>query len=336
MNEDLLYKQWGGGPSDVRYKGVSNIISDTHFGKKFTRDVPLNRKGDRERLVMKRFKEYMEVACGFRSIFHLGDLFDSTNVPNSVLMEVAQTVISTAKMNPLIDFFFIAGNHDVSSNTNKISSFDLFEFMCKGVPNIFVVNKKPLYVEKFELLLVPFNWFENTEKQLEGFDLDEIRFIYGHFPNNPVPSVLTELKKRRGSDLQIKSGHIHNSEWEVDSGVEFINSFEPLNHTEDRFSRRYIKCDVEELNEMLEKDTDFSEKCLIVRRKGEIEPLFTPDCLQFTLIEENVEDEVSLQEVNMDSFDLKDSFYYWMKESGLEDEAVNELWSELKELEKGE
>ena len=135
-----------------------NFIGDPHFGKKFG-DVPLHRKGEREQQQLDTFK--VELAVPADMCIMVGDLFDTFTVSNEVLMNVHNILVDALNENKT-QYVMLMGNHDVSRDAHKISSFQVLKSMFKDNEEIeFITTHKPYILDK--ILFCPYSEFKTAK-----------------------------------------------------------------------------------------------------------------------------------------------------------------------------
>lgn len=251
-------------------------LGDPHLGRKFETGVPLHRKGDRERMQWEQFRTALLTT---RAEVHvtMGDLFDKFIVPPEVVLRAVDTYRRAAEENPNTLFVVLRGNHDVSRNAEKASSFDLFDAMLYEDGNIWVISDAPHQHEN--MLFIPYDPFNYD--YLEDYLTDEVDTVYSHFDivdfggHNVIP---TELFARHGIKTAI-NGHDHNRRNLTRHGVEITvtGSMQPYSHAEDADGTLYITCTLDELASL-----DVREKNVrVLLHPGETLPVDL-DCLSLT------------------------------------------------------
>ena len=81
-----------------------NFIGDPHLGKNFG-GVPLHRRGEREESQFKQFSD--ELNSNHDITIMVGDLFDTFNVSNDVLLRTMNVITEAAYANPNKQYYFI-------------------------------------------------------------------------------------------------------------------------------------------------------------------------------------------------------------------------------------
>lgn len=278
------------------------ILGDPHLGRRFKTGVPLHRVGERELSVWRDFEKSLFDASKPTHVM-MGDLFDKFVVPPEVVLRAANTYIEAAKRNPHTMFFVLQGNHDVSRDTAKGSSFDLFAALVSSVSNIAVVKDRPLVA--FTFGFVPYSAFTPTEELVASLP-DDLDAVFGHWDiqdwggDNVIP---TALLSKKNIPLAV-SGHDHLAREERFHGVDVIvtGSMQPYTHAEDNTGNFYVTAHLEELEGM-----DLTNKNVrVLLRDGEVLPADL-DCLSLTAKRAVEEDEtVEIDTSEFEGLDLKD------------------------------
>ena len=103
-------------------------VGDPHLGRIFRTGVSTSNFGIREKLVLKDFESLLnpEEESQINFVVVMGDLFDKFIVKPSVVNNAVKLIESAVKQNPHIHYFIIPGNHDLSKDKTKVSSYHLF------------------------------------------------------------------------------------------------------------------------------------------------------------------------------------------------------------------
>lgn len=327
-----------------------NFIGDPHMGKRFP-DVPLHRRGDREKMQLAKFKDELNTKCDFNIM--VGDLFDVFNVSNEVLMDVYYAIKEAAEANPYTYFFWISGNHDISRDANVIHSFDILREMLRTLEpqvrcftettHVRTQAKTPhpdLYDDDyyFNLLLCPYSPFKTSAEEVEPFCMEGYQYdvVVGHWdvgtiagPHNLIP--LEHLFKV--TDLVI-TGHEH-THLEIQHGDKLViktGSMQPYSHGEDPDGEFYVTRTLAQVEAALAADPlSFHDKCVRLVLSGDEQPPVGFDCLQFAVkrVDTSLEE---LYEANLDGdFSFKAIFDETFKENGLSDDTINKYWDKYKQ-----
>jgi len=258
---------------------------DPHLGRRFRTGVPLHRIGDREKMQWEQFEREI---TGAKSDVHvcMGDIFDSFVVPPEVVLRVAEIY---RRANTDTVHVLIRGNHDVSRNTDRASSFDLLRELIGD--HVLVVDREPVVHEN--LGFVPYDPFE-AQPVPEGVDA-----VFGHWdvvdfgshnviPVGDVPLMIT--------------GHDHTPRELERNGVRIIvtGSMQPYSHGEDPEHKLYITLPLDEIGQ--HDLTNMNVRLLL--REGEAIPEDL-DCLSVTAIrvgddQEEVEALEDFEALNLD------------------------------------
>lgn len=297
------------------------IISDTHIGKKWAANVPLHRRGDREKLQRETFANIL--ANCHEDLYHLGDLFDSWNVSNDDLMFVANELLKWSVNNPSCYARIIAGNHDLS-RSDKYSSFEVLDEVVSQTKNIELLDFPDIVDDE---LFIPFSYQKSYAEMVKPFLGKHYASVYVHAD---LPDV--EALKRLDADC-IYSGHLHNLRpHNVIGGVEFVNSMLPLNHYEavgtkwDGSLYKTFDC----VDQFYVSNSNVHDKCVkILIHENEIAPN-REDIDAMQVIIKSADEEVAemYEDVVADGFDARAVFDECMKD--VDSEIKEECWEGYK------
>lgn len=274
------------------------VLGDPHLGRKFETGVPLHRKGEREHMQREKFiRSLMDTYADLHVC--IGDLFDKFVVPPEVLLFAVGTYMEAAAKNPNTTYIVLRGNHDVSRNVDKASSWDIFVAMVDSHPNIVAVDDVPYTYEN--MLFIPYDPFnyDHLEVHLNA----GIETVFGHFDivdfggHNVAP---TELFARYGVKTLI-NGHDHVARELDRDGVHIIvtGSMEPFTHAEDKTGDLYVTVTLDELAKL-----DVRNKNVrVLLKDGETLP-DDLDCL--SLVAKRVIDDDADRTVDTEEFDSLD------------------------------
>ncbi len=109
------------------------IINDTHLSVNRVSGTTPQSREDLRNYVFAEFDKLLHIADG-HDLCILGDLFDAFEVAPRDWLEAYLLLADWCANNPTSDLFLIAGNHDVSSKADKVSSF---ETLCEVLVNQF-------------------------------------------------------------------------------------------------------------------------------------------------------------------------------------------------------
>lgn len=273
-------------------------LGDPHLGRKFRTGVPLHRIGDREAMVWRDFEASL---MGMTTPLHvcMGDLFDKFTVPPEVVLRTYRIYREAAETHPETDFVILQGNHDVSRDTARGSSFDLFAELVRDISNIVVITT----VEEINGYgFVPFDAFTPVEDQCRLLS-DNLKTVFMHhdytdFGGDHV--IPTKLLKSKGITTVI-NGHDHLARSEARHGVEvhLTGSLQPYTHAEDDSGDLYVTVTLDELATM-----DVTNKNVrVILHEGEDLPADL-DCLSLIAKRESVIPQ-DVDTTDFDTFDIK-------------------------------
>ena len=302
------------------------IITDTHIGKKWAANVPLHRRGDREKLQRETFANIL--ANCHEDLYHLGDLFDSWNVSNDDLMFVHHCVDEWSLNNRGCQANFIAGNHDLS-RSGKISSFEILKELFASRENVHFHVRPDDEVNWLwdpyhnYRLVIPFSYQKSYAEMVKPF-------LGKHYTNVYVHADLPDVEALKQLDADhIYSGHLHNLRpHNVVGGVEFVNSMLPLNHYEavgtqwDGTLYKTYDC----VDQFYVSNAEVHDKCVKIRvHENEIAPNREDiDAMQVIIVRAEEEDSKTFEEVELGEFDSRKVFDECMKD--VHEELKEEIW----------
>lgn len=274
-------------------------LGDPHLGRKFKTGVPLHRVGDRERGQWHQFELSL---LGAKDDFHIcmGDLFDKFVVPPEVVLRAARAYRQAAYENPGVAYIVIRGNHDVSRDALKQSSFDIFTALVADLPNVSVIDQ---VAEIGKMGFVPFCAFTPVADQIQllsnGLEIVFMHHDYVDFGGDHV--IPTEALAARDI-FHVVNGHDHLPRIEKRHGVtvEMTGSMQPYTHAEDPNGSLYVTVTLDQLDGM-----DVYDKNVRVRLKeGESLPADL-DCLSLTAIRADAEDiDLDIDTTDFDTLDM--------------------------------
>lgn len=303
----------------MNYPDLSKVefLGDVHLGRRFIEGVPLDRRGDRELMVRDQFVKELRAHNGDYHV-QVGDLFDSFDVPNELVLHVADIYRKAAHDLQGCTFIILRGNHDASRNSLKASSFQVFKELVRGVPNIRVIDT-PTVIDRIGFM--PWDPFMSAEQQAqqlvklaggptglgEHFKLDAVVCHcdvkhYGGDTFNVLPA--ETLRSLTGL---VVTGHDHtkrtiNKNYMV---VRVTGSMQPYSHGEDPDHTMYLTLSTEELRDI---KVDLTNKYVrVMLRPGEDAPA-APNCLGFKTQLLGAKEEESDITVEFESFDTVNLF----------------------------
>lgn len=275
-------------------------MGDPHLGKRFRTGVPLHRVGEREEMVWEDFRRSL---TDVDTPLHIcmGDLFDKFSAPAEVVLRAYWIYLAAAEGAPATDFIILRGNHDVSRDTTRGSSFDLFTELVRSIPNVQVID----HVEtNGGYGFVPFDAFTSAEDQVKELpdDLDVVFMHHDYTDFGGDHVIPTKLLDSKGIKTVV-NGHDHLARSETRHGVtvHMTGSLQPHTHAEDDNQRWYVTVSLAELAEY-----DVTNKNVrVILKEGEDLPADL-DCLSLIAKRQNLEvEELEADTTDFDTFDIK-------------------------------
>lgn len=321
------------------------FIGDPHLGKKFG-GVPLHRTGEREALQISQFRD--ELNSDVDIVIMVGDLFDTFIVSNEVLLQAFDAITEARELNPKKIFIFISGNHDISRDSDVLSSFHVLKKMLEGLSRISVfMETSPIVVDTVKILLAPYSMFDTAEKVLEKYIGQTFDLIVGHWDTLEIagPHNLMPYKTLASMTTKVVSGHEHTpyilyADKEGNHGKQMgepdviiygTGSMQPYSHGEDPEQTLYVTRTLEQVLPMLAEDPHaFKDKCVrLVLGPDEVPPADF-DCLQFTIKRVTSEQKEEL-EVTLGEFSFRDLFFETFQENDVPMEIIELYWEQYKQ-----
>ena len=287
-----------------------SVITDTHFGRTFKEGVSLDRRGEYEAKILDDFGEFL-LHPQTNIVVHAGDLFDTPEVNYEVLLKVYSKIRNAALENPLVCYYFIAGNHDLNrdDSKNEHCSFRLLQILLKTERNVEFVLEN-LVVRRDNAVIDLFPWdYKNEEFKV----FPEANYVIGHF-NDPVPEAIANFK---GIKL---SGHFHKRHLTAD-GTFFVGSFYPIAFGEESDNSEMITLTLNQYENMNNEELK-NKRVRILLKEGETLPV-EHDCLQLIGKKVNEEKYINLEVTQCEDCDFKQMFFECLKDCKLRDE----LWT---------
>lgn len=293
------------------------LLGDPHVGRHFVRNVPLHRRGDRERLVWEKFEAELDPAgCAYHIC--MGDLFDNDKVSFNTIVRAARLYLAAADEHPQTDFYVLAGNHDLSRDLEHISAFELFSMIIGRDNNVTCVTQ-PMLIEN--MVLNPWNPLYPARDMIAHMP-GEIYFGHNDVdlrsdPFNLLPT--PELAKLGFKEAY--TGHVHLPTTFDRDGVKVtvVGSMLPYAHGEDATGETYVTLGLDEIG-----DHDLTNKCVRIRLKpGEVFDQQL-DCLQLQIEREGAAEAEEL-DVSLGDFDLQKIFDSTVAEFNIPDSIVDQL-----------
>lgn len=312
------------------------ILGDPHRGRVFRTGVPLHRLGDREEMQSVDFKASLDNTVGAHVHVCMGDLFDKPKVSNEIVAQVADEYLGGRT--PGVEYVCLPGNHDISRNTEVVSSFELFAKIVGDA--VLIPQRKPIrrLYGTADVVFIPWHPTDSARKVVEDH-AEMIRgadAVFGHWDvdgrlegtDNYVPA---DLFAELGVDLII-TGHDHICREMTIAGLRVIvtGAMQPYSHSEDPEGKIYITMNPDEAQLALRLDPEvFKDNCLRIVGEWEDE---IPDCLQFKTVTEVVDADIedAMESVQVAEFSMKD---LWSKAfAGVDPDVAATLAAKFAEL----
>jgi DNA repair exonuclease SbcCD nuclease subunit len=178
------------------------VVGDPHLGKAFMNGVPLARRGERERLQRHAFLQALHPQ-GARIHVLLGDLFDRPKVSFETIFFAAEAYRQVVQANPQVEFFILAGNHDLSRDSTHVSALQLFQMMV----SVSVLTEPTRIGE--DLLAVPWSPWKTAAEVVAGINENAVTG-FGHWDldGNGSNLIPTKALARLGIK-RVFNGHVH-------------------------------------------------------------------------------------------------------------------------------
>lgn len=258
------------------------FLGDVHLGRRFINGVPLHRRGEREAMVQSQFFEELNTD-GLDILIQPGDLFDKFRVELNTVVWAADRIRWAAKEHPETHYIFLAGNHDLSKDAEKISSFELVKRLLQDVYNVTFVAQQPEAHEGF--LLVPYNPFKDAAAVLAAPEAQgSFKAVVGHWDKVAVgdQSNLLPIDELAKLTKLVISGHDHTPAefgYHGDLKVIYTGSMQPYSHGEDPDQKIYMTMSLVQATSIYPEL--IKNKCVrVLLLDGEAAPDL--DCLQLT------------------------------------------------------
>lgn len=315
------------------------VLGDVHLGRSFRTGVPLNRIGDREQWQFRTFVE--SISTGDEPVhICMGDLFDRFVVSTNTLIETYMAYAEASSRNPTRSFFIIQGNHDISRDTDKASSFDVLELLLKGFQNIYFVRKPMVMNFPEPVLFMPYDAFKTGKELFQEVPDQNYAAIFGHYDITCIagnePHNLAPLDMMAPRTKMLVTGHEHNAKtfYHGQMMVIITGSMQPYTFAEDPYGTIYKTMTLQEFEKERAAGFDFTWVCLrLILQEGEQLPADV-NCLQIIAKNQAVDEEQQI-EVELIDFDMGKLFSEAMDEAGVIDQVIREevmnIYTKIKE-----
>lgn len=276
----------------MNYPEIPNVtfLGDTHLGRRFMEGVPIERRGEREEMVWAQFEKELH---SHNPVYHImvGDLFDTFDVDNAVVLRAAQIYLKAAQELEGCTFLILRGNHDAARSDTRVSSFELFKAIVAGQGNIWVVDEPRIFTlpNCGTMGLMPWHPFRSAAEQAEILKglrspdvSDDFDFVVCHCDTeawNGNDFNLLPLAQLSQLTKVVVTGHEHTKRSFKTKGVtvHVTGSMQPYSHGEDPEHTMYKTVSVDEMYAL----GDVSNFYLrVVLQPGETPPE-VPNCLGY-------------------------------------------------------
>lgn len=300
------------------------IIGDVHLGRTFKNGVPLDRRGEREAMLLAQFEQEMNMVDDGDIVCQIGDLFDRYVVPLYVIMQTAVIIRRAAEDHPRVSYIFIAGNHDLSRDADRVSAFEVLEQMLRSPKNILFVIDTSVRIGGYAF--IPWSPFKTAQEMVEMLPPEErYEAILGHWDidgfGKDLPNLIPTALLSTLTD-KVYTGHVHKPQTFTRDGIEVdvVGSMQPLAHGEEAEPKMYLTISLEELEA---NSLDLSRCCVrILLKPGEVAPIPSEvGCLQLTVKREGVEEAEDI-EVEFDDFDFEGLLREALGPSGIQEKVL--------------
>lgn len=310
------------------------VLGDVHLGKRFTNNVPLDRRGEREATVWQDFEASL---MGATAKYHVqvGDLFDAMIVPIEVVLRTADIYIAASNANQSTRYVVYCGNHDRSRDANRRSSFDLFRRLVGECWNISVLTEVEAMTNGEGIAVLPWHPFKTAAELASELDGSNYDVVFGHWDcksfggddHNLIP-----LDQLAGKTKLIVTGHEHTPrEFEHgDMRIVVVGSMQPYSHAEDAEGEFYLTLTPTEYDERIQEE-DLSDRNLrFVLTEGEVAP--TVPALSVTTKTVTTENEEVAIEVDFDNFNINELLAASLDEAGVNETYTAKVTEKFGEL----
>lgn len=310
------------------------LIGDPHLGRNFATGCPTSRLGDRARMVLEALEMHLNSPADF--IIIMGDLFDKFDVGIDVVYQAYKAIVSASGANPNTTYVILPGNHDVSRDKTRMSSFQVLKAMLDSISNVIVVYKSIQILDltpNWSAVLDPYVVFDRdnaldlkalaNKKLLYLGHWDDVRFVK---PN----SVLPDENIARACEVML-SGHIHKPHEAKYEGkpIFYIGSMQPYAFDEDETGEFYItataKDFLEEYNNLADTSVYRNKHIKLKAPSGYVLPV-SVDCLSLTYSRPKVSSDAFETLVKSGSgYDFKSVLASRLADSPFSDRASNSI-----------
>lgn len=262
-------------------------IGDPHLGRRFITGVPSHRLYEREETQYAELDRLLNPSDPLiDNIVIMGDLFDRFVVSPTTVLRAVELLKKASDTNPHIEYFVIPGNHDMTKDTTKKSSYQLFYEVFSLDWSIPEINRNVSFHSSMSHIIYPdfngnpdiwvglyfeaYNAFRVSDYNMEiseRYSKSSKKISFGHWDSVDIISsgYLPSAELLADSDLVV-SGHEHTYKQTFypshpNTPVLFTGSLQPYSHAEDPDKKIYITIKAEDLDNY-DLSKDFKYKCL--------------------------------------------------------------------------
>ena len=302
------------------------LLGDSHLGRSFVNNVPLHRRGHREKMVWDHFIKELDPQGATHHI-HMGDLFDKPVVNLKVILETALAYRLVARAHDQTSFYILQGNHDASRDLQQTTAFQVFAELVSTISNILVV-REPVVIDGMGL--IPWDPLISADDRM--IDLPPCHTVFGHWDCDPRSDPFNLIPTQQLGNAGVThafTGHVHKPDELQRNGVNVavVGSMQPFSFGEQINDDIYIDLTLEEASTR----TDLVNKCVRVQlQPGEVFDL-SIDCLQLQLKKAD-EDAGEAIDVSLGDFSLNNVFEETLGEFAMPvnvEKLLRDKWSTI-------
>lgn len=318
-----------------QYKIKVQTIGDPHCGRVFKTGVQSNNIGIREQSVIASLNKLLNPSTelAITHIVILGDLFDKSIVTPTVKLEVFNLFKNAAESNPSIQYYLISGNHDLSKDVLKKSSYELLTLMLStlNLPNLKTTTDHPIYELIDENSKVPLYFYFDC---YNPFGLSKFRqscilpfakmVSFGHWDTVASEKTWAPSSELISCTELFVSGHEHVPFHSNIYGVDYLcaGSMQPYTHAEDATGEFYVTIDADKLSEIDPESLKNKNVRLLVDKNYVLAEPIICEALTFKLKELTVTTNTTTQPSTVSSVvDFNTCFYKNILDSNVLNEA---------------
>lgn len=305
-------------------------IGDPHLGRVFKTGVPSERLGEREKTLFNTLHKLMNPTDPLvKDVVIPGDLFDKFIVSPTVVLTAYSIICTAIDRNPTVRYTILPGNHDLSKDVDKKSSYELLYNMLLPLAlprdNLIVLLDQPAYAtingEDGSLLVIldfvayhpfPEQRVSFEDRSAECWSEAEHIISFGHWDSLDIlDSGYTPCQDTLDNSSLVVSGHEHSYKLykypfdKSGSPVLFTGSMQPYSHAEDPDNLIYVTIDQDNIDQYYGSDA-LKFKCVRIYCDSNFALKENLTCLALSyLYKESVVDVDS----DLDELSLDDSYF---------------------------